>query len=248
MAYSHLGVTTDTDLMFSPNLPWRQHATAYDKEFPQFRDLLVAVVNAQEPEEADATAKALAEKLAADHQHFISVTRPDASPFFTREGFLFLDLKQLTALMDKTIDAQPFLGQLVADPTARGLFSALSLLGMGVAQGGVDLTPYAAPRSNGFHKALQDVLTGHPRPLSWQSLLGGGLSKIWPGKYRFVLAKPRQNFGALEPGGAATKAMRDAIASLPFVQVRRRAGAHHRPGRPGRRGIRQRRAKARWRR
>ena len=74
MAFSHLGVTTDTDLMFSSSLPWRQRAEAYDKEFPQFRDLLVAVVDAQEPEEADATAGELAEKLAADHQHFISVT------------------------------------------------------------------------------------------------------------------------------------------------------------------------------
>ena len=44
--------------------------------------------------------------------------------------------------MDQTIDAQPFLGQLVADPSARGLFSALSLLGMGVTQGDADLSPY----------------------------------------------------------------------------------------------------------
>ena len=217
VAYNHLGVTTDTDLMFAQSLPWRQRAIAYNKAFPQFSDLLVAVVDAKEPEEANATAQALAEKLAADHQHFISVRRPDSSPFLTKEGFLFLDQKQLTALMDKTIDAQPFLGQLVADPTARGLFSALSLLGMGATQGAVDLTPYAGTL-NGFHTALHDVLTGHPRPLSWQALLGGGLSDL-AGKYRFVLAQPRQDFGALEPGGAATKAMRDDIASLEFVKA-----------------------------
>ena len=217
VAYNHLGVTTDTDLMFSQSLPWRQHAIAYDKEFPQFRDLLVAVVDAREPEEADATAQALAEQLAADHQHFISVSRPDASPYFTREGFLFLDLKQLTGLMDSTIDAQPFLGQLVADPTARGLFSALSLLGMGVTRGGADLTPYAGTLQ-GFHQILRDVLTGHPRPLSWQSLLGGGLSDL-AGKYRFVLVKPRQDYGALEPGGAATRAMRAVIARLDYVKA-----------------------------
>lgn len=216
MAFNHLGVTTNTDLMFSSSLPWRQRAEAYDKEFPQFRDLLVAVVEAREPEQADDTARELAQKLAADHQHFISVTRPDSSPFFTREGFLFLDMKQLNTLMEKTIDAQPFLGQLVADPTARGLFSALSLFGMGAAKGSVDLTPYASTL-NGFHKVMQDVLDGHPRPLSWQSLLGGGLEEL-AGKYRFVLVKPHQNYGALEPGGAATRAMRDVIANLPFVK------------------------------
>lgn len=217
LAYSRLGVTTDTELMFSSSLPWRQQAIAYDKEFPQFGGLLVAVINAQQPEEADATAEALAQKLAADHTHFISVTRPDSSPFFNKEGFLFLDTKQLTALMNKTIEAQPFLGQLVADPSARGLFSAISLLGMGVTKGGVDLAPYAGA-IEAFHQSLQGVLSGHPKPLSWQALLGGGLSNL-AGQYRFVLVKPRQNFGQLQPGGAATKAMRDAIASLPYVKA-----------------------------
>ncbi len=59
-AAGHLGVSTDTDLMFAPTLPWRQRAEAMDKAFPQFRDLLVAVVDAREPEEADATAAELA--------------------------------------------------------------------------------------------------------------------------------------------------------------------------------------------
>ena len=100
----------------------------------------------KEPEEADATAASLAEMLSKDHVHFRSVRRPDSSPYFDKEGLLFLDLPQLSAIMDRTIDAQPFLGQLVADPTARGLFSALALLGVGVTQTGADLTPYLKTR------------------------------------------------------------------------------------------------------
>ena len=215
-AAGHLDVSTDTDLMFSPSLPWRQRAVEFNKNFPQFRDLLVAVIDAQEPEEADATAAALADALAKDHAHFITVRRPDASPFLRKEGLLFLDTKQLTELMDRTIDAQPFLGQLVADPSARGLFSALALLGMGVSRGDVDLGPYTAALE-AFHQAMADVLAGRPRPLSWQLLLGGGLSDR-AGKYRFVLVQPKQDFGALQPGGAATEAMRQVIAGLEFVK------------------------------
>ena len=59
-AAGHLGVTTDTDELFSASLPWRQHAIELNKDFPQFRNLLVAVIDAQEPEEAEATAAALA--------------------------------------------------------------------------------------------------------------------------------------------------------------------------------------------
>ena len=211
-----LGVSTDTDLLFKASLPWRQQAVEMNKDFPQFTNLLVAVVDARIPEEADATANQLLARLSSDKVHFQTVRRPDANPFLAKEGLLFLQPKQLSALMDQTIDAQPFLGQLVADPTARGLFSALSLLGMGVTRGDADLSPYLAP-IRGFHRAMADALDGHPRPLSWETLLGGGLSEL-AGPYRFVLAQPNQDFGSLQPGGAATDAMRAVIADLPFVK------------------------------
>ncbi len=216
-AATHLAVSTDTDRMFSSSLPWRQHAEELNKDFPQFTDLLVAVIDARDPEQADATAAALAAALAKDPEHFNSVRRPDASPFLRKEGLLFLDPKQLTDLMDRTIDAQPFLGQLVADPTARGLFSALSLLGMGVTKGDVDLGPYLASLE-AFHQAMADALSGHPRPLSWQALLGGSELNNLAGKYTFVLVQPKLDFGALQPGGAATAAMRNVIAGLEFVK------------------------------
>jgi uncharacterized protein len=215
-AVDHLDVSTDTDLMFAKSLPWRQRADEFSRNFPQFRDLLVAVVDAKVPEEAEATAAQLADAVAKDHVHFNSVRRPDSSPFLRKEGLLFLDTKQLTDLMDRTIDAQPFLGQLVADSTARGLFSALSLLGMGVTKGDVDLGPYLTSLE-GFHQAMADALSGRPRPLSWQLLLGGGLNDL-AGKYKFVLAQPKLDYGALQPGGEATDAMRQIIAGLEFVK------------------------------
>jgi hopanoid biosynthesis associated RND transporter like protein HpnN len=216
-AVHHLGVTTDTDQMFSPSLPWRQHAAELKKDFPQFGDLLVAVIDAQEPEEAEATAAALATALAGDHVHFNSVRRPDASPYLRKEGLLFLDEKALSDLMDRTVDSQPFLGQLVADPTARGLFSALSLLGLGATKGDVDLSPYLVSLA-AFHQGMADVLAGRPRPLSWQTLLGGGLNDLG-GKYKFVLVQPKLDFGALEPGGEATEAMRQVIGGLEYVKT-----------------------------
>jgi hopanoid biosynthesis associated RND transporter like protein HpnN len=215
-AAMHLDVSTDTDLMFSSSLPWRQQSAALNQEFPQFTGLLVAVIDARAPEQADATAAALAEALSRDHAHFKSVRRPDASPFLRKEGLLFLDTKQLSDLMDRTIDAQPFLGQLVADPTARGLFSALSLLGLGVTKGDVDLSPYLASLE-GFHQAIDASLSGSQRALSWQTLLGGELNDL-AGKYTFVLAQPMLNFGLLQPGGEATRAMREVIADLEFVK------------------------------
>ena len=78
------------------------------------------------------TAADLASAPSADKAHFLTVRRPDASPFLRTARAAVPRHEQLRDLLDRTIDAQPFLGQLVADPTARGLFAALALLGMGV--------------------------------------------------------------------------------------------------------------------
>src|ERR1700751_5869275 len=69
-AAGHLGITTETDEMFAASLPWRQRAEAFRKLFPQFQDLLVAVIDAKEPEEAETTAASLAKALSEDHEHF----------------------------------------------------------------------------------------------------------------------------------------------------------------------------------
>ncbi len=215
-SYGHLGVSTDTDLLFSSDLPWRKREIAFDKAFPQFHDQMVAVIDAEIPEEAEQTASDLVAALARDTAHFSNAQRPDATPYLERNAFLFLDAKALGALMDSTIDAQPFLGQLVADPSARGLFAALSLVGMGVERGQANLGPFT-PALNGFAQALSDAASGRAKPLSWEKLLGGSLSDL-AGQYRFVLVTPKLDYGALEPGGAATEALRKAAAGLEFVR------------------------------
>ena len=204
---------------FADSLPWKQRKEAFDREFPQFRDLLVAVIDAQIPEEADATAAALASAMAADTAHVSTVSRPDASPYFDTNGLMFLSVAELGPLMDRTIDAQPFLGQLVADPSARGLFAALSLIGMGIERGQADLAGFAASLQ-AFHTTLASVLAGKPAPLSWQSLLSGSLVEK-AGRYRFVLIQPKLDYAALQPGGAATAALRAAAAKLEFVAAGR---------------------------
>ena len=215
-AGGHLGVTTDTDEMFAASLPWRQRADAFKKLFPQFQDLLVAVIDAKEPEEAEETAAALAEILAKDNAHFLTVRRPDASPFLKKEGLLFLETKELEPLIERMIDAQPFLGELAKDASARGLFDALSLIGTGVENGQVNLAPYQAALK-GFDEAMAGVLAGHPHPLSWVRLLGGELAELG-GRYKFVLTQPRVDHTSLQPGGAATQALREAAGRLEFVK------------------------------
>ena len=63
IAGSKLSVDTNTDNLFASTLPWRQHATAFDREFPQFNNVLAVVVRGVTPEESDETAAQLAKAL-----------------------------------------------------------------------------------------------------------------------------------------------------------------------------------------
>jgi len=215
-SFRHLGIDTNTDHLFAASLPWRQQQARFDRAFPQFNDLIVAVVRAPTPEQADETARDLAAAVARDRRHFIDVTRPGSGTFYRREGLLLLPEQKLADLLNSIVVAQPFLGQLAADPSAAGLFKSLGLIAQGVSAGQANLKPYAA-NLQAFETALQQSLDGKPQPISWQSLVAPSLTAT-QGDVRFVLIHPVLDHGSLQPGGAATNALLGIIASLNDVK------------------------------
>ncbi|MBO6086606.1 MAG: MMPL family transporter [Acetobacter sp.] len=213
---TRLDVTTDTSKMLSPTLPWKQRSDEMGRLFPQKENLLIAVVDADLPEVGEETARQLAHILSADHKDFEFVHQPDASPYLVRNGLMFLEVPALSKVLDDTITAQPFLASLAQDPSARGLFKALSLIAQGVDQG-QDISAFNAPLV-GFANALEKSADGHGYFVSWERLLGGKLTDLG-GRYRFVVTKPKLDYGSFQPGGAAAAAMRQAISTLPFVRT-----------------------------
>lgn len=212
----HLSVDTDTNNLFAKTLPWRQAAMAEAKNFPQFDRLIVAVVRGKTPEEAAETAAALNAALQADKTNFIDSAYPASAPFYTQEGLLLLPTAQLAKLLTSIVAAQPFLGQLAADPSSRGLFDGIGLIAQGVAAGQANLTPYNEAL-RGVADNLQNAASGHPVALSWQSLIGAGLG----GGAEFVLAHPKLNQASLQPGGVATASLVKIAANLPDVKAGR---------------------------
>jgi uncharacterized protein len=212
----HLRLDSDTGNLFARSLPWRQAQLQESQDFPQFDNLIVAVVRAKTPEEARETAAALNAALKQDKTNFIDSHYPAGSEFYTREGLLLLPTDQLVKLLTSIVAAQPFLGQLAADPSARGLFTGLGLIAQGVSTG-ANLTPYQGALE-GLQKNLAAAAAGQPEPLSWQSLITGGVGAQ---DVEFVLAHPRIDKGALEPGGAATADLVRIAKTLPDVKAGR---------------------------
>jgi hopanoid biosynthesis associated RND transporter like protein HpnN len=214
LASQHLTITTDIALLFSNSLPWKQTSNDMIAAFPQNDGLLVSVIDGRIPEEAEATAGALAARMRARPALFTQVRQPDASAYFQRNAFLLIDSKDLQDLLDRLVDAQPLLAQMVADPSLRGVFSAVSVVAEGARRG---MRPASlAPALAQLHQALAAAADGHATPLSWENLLAGPLAQQG-GRYRFVTTKPVLDFNALEPGGVADQAIRAASATLPYV-------------------------------
>src|SRR5687768_15285143 len=67
---NNLGMDTDTTDMLSEDLPFRANDERYRKAFPQDADLLLLVLDAPTPEQAQAAAERLAARLKTDTRNY----------------------------------------------------------------------------------------------------------------------------------------------------------------------------------
>jgi hypothetical protein len=70
---SHFAMTTDTNILLSPKLPWRVRQSAFDKAFPTDGSNLVVVVDGRTPELSEEAAARLAADVSAQPALFHSV-------------------------------------------------------------------------------------------------------------------------------------------------------------------------------
>ncbi len=214
----HIAINTDSGKLLSSSLPWRQQEIKLNELFPQRTDLIVAVIDGTTPEAADEAANALATALAPQTNLFRNVTRPDGGEFFARNGILFLSVDDLRRNMDELIKAEPFLGTLALDPTLRGILGAISQSLEGVRLKKTTFEDIELAVS-GIADALEKVEQGQHPAFSWRRLISGRAPE--PSDLRrFVNIQAVLNYGALEPGGEATKAVRATIAKLGLTPER----------------------------
>jgi hopanoid biosynthesis associated RND transporter like protein HpnN len=207
-----LTMDTDTARMISPHLPWKQEMARINAAFPQNVALLVVMIDGRTPDAAEDAAAALDAKMKERTDLFDTVRRADGGPFYDRYGLMLLDTSELEQISRSIIRAQPFIASLAADPSLRGLFNVLSLAMEGVARKATDFASLERPLS-AISNAVGAALTGNEAPLSWRTLMidrpvdKRELRKL-------ILAQPKRDFQALQPGAEATAAVRQMASEL----------------------------------
>ncbi|MGI9170619.1 MAG: MMPL family transporter, partial [Caulobacteraceae bacterium] len=211
-AVTHFAMTTDTDRLISKALPWRQRESAFNALFQPRGDQVVVVVDGATPELAEAAAAALATRLEGRADLFRHVSRPDAGPFFAREGLLYQPLADVRDALSQLIAGQPFLGPLAADPSVRGLMGALSTALQGVTAGQASLTDLDRPIGR-LADTLGRLEAGRPAYFSWRALISGKAADSRELRH-IVLATPVLDFARLQPGADPSAFVRAAVRGL----------------------------------
>jgi hopanoid biosynthesis associated RND transporter like protein HpnN len=207
----HFAMTADTSQLISAKLKWRQRELAFQAAFPKLDKLTMVVIDGATPELADDAASRLKAALQDKRDLFRTVRRPDGGPFFEREGLLLLPLDQVRAATDGLVHATPFLAPLAADASLRGVLSALSNMLQGIRHGQASLDDLG-PMTTALADAFEKVLAGQPAFFSWQALVGTPADARQA--RRVVLVQPVMDYTALEPGAAASNAIRATAQAL----------------------------------
>jgi uncharacterized protein len=207
----HFAIDTDINNLISDRLPWRHNEIAFQQAFPQTVELILVDVAAPSPEAAKSAAREVLQALTKKADLFRSVRDQLDSPFFRRNGLLFLPPDQVAHYTGELSNAQPLLSGLIRDPSLRGLVQALVGVLDYAKQGYVSNDDMAQPL-NLAAATLEGVAQGKPVEFSWRTLVRGDPRPL--DLHRFVEVRPFLDQAALEPGGKATAAIRDIISQL----------------------------------
>jgi uncharacterized protein len=208
----HFAMDSNASNLISKDVPWRRNGLVFDAAFPQRDNLTLVVIDGVTPERAQEAALALASALAERKSVFPVVRDLQGSDFFAHNGLLYLPVDMVRATTQQLIQAQPFLGPLAADPSLRGIMNGLNSALLGVENGQTKLDALA-PALTAFSDTLENAAASRPAYLSWQKLITGQNPDIRETR-RLIEVRSALDFGALEPGAAASGQLRAIAKSL----------------------------------
>jgi uncharacterized protein len=206
----NFAITTNIAALISDNSPARQRQLEYNRAFPLHS--VIAVVDAPAPELVARAADQLTTALVQRGGVIRSVRQPGGGEFFARNGLLFLPTEEVVRTADGLSKAEPLLATLAADPTLRGIASALESGLTAVDVGRLKLDAMTRPLTLAAD-TLDDVFAARPTSFSWVAMAQGRPPE--PRELRrFLEIDPVPDFAALEPGAKATSAIRVTAADL----------------------------------
>ena len=211
-ALDTLGINTRTTDLLSPELPFRQHAKTIKAAFPQYSDVILVVLDGDNPDYVDIVAEELAERLGERTDLFQNIFYPPADPYFQKHGFLYLDTEELDALALRLSENQPFLGTLAKSPTLNGLFAMLGLAIDNVIEKKTEDAIGLSQVFNEIAEVIEAMVAHRPQDMSWKKIMGEKTNSSI-GR-QLIAVQPILDYSTLTPAKASMETIREVAASL----------------------------------
>ena len=211
----NLAIKTSTSDMIAAEIPFRRNAIAFDAAFPQFSNLIVAVIDAPTADAARAAARSLTTGLQQRPDLFTRIEAPQADPYFQRNGLLFYDIADLEALADRLARGEPFLAALAHRPNLTGLFEVLGQL---LTEDGNAMDPSDASRLLDEISNIAEAEAGQRLgTFPWRALFEADADR---GRRQLVIAQPKLGSGGFTPAARALGEVRRIADEFSGVTIR----------------------------
>jgi len=201
---NHFRIDTELSDMISEKLPYRKLEKDFQTAFPQFKDTILVVLDAETPEVARLQTAQLAKRLKRESGLFRDVYVPGNGEFFDRTGLLYLSVKDLETLSENLAGAQPLLSLIARDFNLRGLFSVVERV---VSQeGDHEQKTRLIPFMDHLTGAIESATRSHSKQLSWYELVLGK-EMAQEASRQFIILEPIKDGETLAGGEAAIEAI-----------------------------------------
>ncbi|MBP1700478.1 MAG: putative rane protein, partial [Deltaproteobacteria bacterium] len=194
---NHFRIDTEMTDMISDKLPYRKLEKEFQSAFPQFKETIVVVIDADTPEAARIHTGKIAARLREERRLFKGVFAPGSGEFFEKNGLLYLSVKDLDALSENLANAQPLLGLISKDLTLRGLFSVVER--MVSQEGDIEQKIKIVPFFDRLAQVLEGSASNRPIPLSWQELVLGE-EMAAAARRQFIILDPILDYATFSGG------------------------------------------------
>ena len=126
--YKNISVNTSNTDLLSKELTFRKNDIAFKKEFPQFSNNIILVIDARKGDIAKDIASTFYKELKNNEEELFSdVFYPNELDFFKKNGILYLSVEELEERLDDMANYQPFITRLSNDQTLYGLLNTINL-------------------------------------------------------------------------------------------------------------------------
>ena len=126
--YKNISINTSNTDLLSKELTFRKNDIAFKKEFPQFSNNIMIVIDAKNSDIAKDVASSFYKEIKKNKvELFNDIFYPNELDFFKKNGLLYLSEEELEKKLDEMVNYQPFITRLTQDQTLYGLLNTIDL-------------------------------------------------------------------------------------------------------------------------